>query len=72
MLAIIDQQVKLNFTNRNEYVKAAILRRMKSEGALGDAQAGYLPTLDELKKKNLREALSKYTIEPTWDDSLRE
>jgi len=40
LLAIIDQQVRLSFTNRNEYVKAAILTRLKTEGALGGCADG--------------------------------
>lgn len=68
LLAIIDQQVRLSFTNRNEYVKAAILTRLKTEGALGGVQTGHIPTLEELKKRRLREFLSTHTAKSTWDD----
>lgn len=69
LLSIIDHQAKLYFTNRSEYVKAAIITRLKAEKAF-DEPGAPPPTYEELRKKNLREAISKHTIESTWDYPL--
>ena len=66
LLKILDQQVKLHFTNRNEYVKRAILAQLKKEGALKDPakQLSY----NELRKENLKNYLAAQKITSAWDD----
>lgn len=77
LLEIIDRQAKLNYTNRSEYVKGALLTRLKAEGALDEYGKLTPPqTLEQAQKAQLEQFLKEYNegayTDDQEDDSWRE
>lgn len=61
LLKIIDWQAKLNYATRSEYVKSAILARLKSEGAI-DKNGWRQQSLEDQKKEQLKQFLEEYRM----------
>jgi Arc/MetJ-type ribon-helix-helix transcriptional regulator len=59
LVFLIDRQAKLRYSTRSEYIKHAIITRLKSEDAFEVAVSP--PTLEELKSRQLKDFLESYT-----------
>lgn len=66
LVAAIDAQAKLNYSSRSEYIKHAIITRLKSEGAF---DASMQPqTLQQLKNQQLKDFLEEYALDQDDED----
>lgn len=58
LLEIIDNQAKLNYSTRSEYVKQAIITRLKSENAFDESVP--TRTFHDLQRDKLKKFLEEY------------
>lgn len=58
LVDLIDNQAKLFYATRSEYIKQAIMARLKADGALNGEQKAKPLTLNELRREQLKKFLS--------------
>lgn len=58
LVDLIDNQAKLFYATRSEYIKQAVMSRLKADGALNGEQKAKPVTLEELKREQLKKFLS--------------
>ncbi len=66
LVILIDARAKQVYATRSEYIKHAIMARLKSEGVVGDASR--LRTMAELRDEQLAEFLKEQNFQ---DNSTR-
>lgn len=65
LLVIIDDAAKLNYETRSEYIKRAIISRLKEEGVQGTLRP---KSPEELRREQLKNFLAKYNEDEFTDD----
>lgn len=69
LFKVMEEQAKLNYTTRSEYIKGAVIARLKSEGAFSETLKRTFQTAEEANKAKLKEFLKDYELNGLYDDS---
>ena len=65
LVELLDAQAKREFVSRNEYVKAAVVSRLKAEGALDPLLAKR--TAEQYQRDKLKAFVSQFNFEELED-----
>jgi metal-responsive CopG/Arc/MetJ family transcriptional regulator len=62
LFKVMEEQAKLNYTTRSEYIKAAVIARLKLEGAFNETLKRTFQSAEEANKAKLKEFLKEYEL----------
>jgi metal-responsive CopG/Arc/MetJ family transcriptional regulator len=64
----VDAQAKLNYASRSEYIKRALIARLKSEGVLLDSTMPAYQTFEESRKARLTAFYTSFDFDSLEED----